>query len=278
METTSNETNLSGITAEISTVLDDFFNENYGASYRNLEKASSVSRKLISKLHNGDIKEDKICPIKLYSVLSKINPAKAIQIIFSKDEWGKKVTTWKSLEKKKLANSISDLEVEAIVLENDYTATVFMLSLMPNGVTRETLAEIGGNLLISGASRLVSNGIIDFDGERYLSKSVNIDSENRIFSFSRERLGSFIATTNKYYNPEHAGQNRNYRFLNIASVNEKCLREMYNETDEYTQKMVNISRLPENRGDIPIFLNTTMDTFIDKIDSDNEVLQWKQNF
>jgi hypothetical protein len=27
-----------------------------------------------------------------------------------------------------------------------------------------------------------------------------------------------------------------------------------------------------------MFLDMTMDTFIDKIDSDNEVLQWKLNF
>jgi hypothetical protein len=253
--------------------LDSFFDENYGASYRYLEKVSTINRKFISKLHNGEIEESRICPIKLYTVLSKINPSQAIEIIFSKEEWGKKITNWKSLEKKQMLSSVSNSEIEAIVLENDYTATVFMLSLMPDGVTAETLIEMGGNLLISSAARLVSEDILHFDGERYVANALIGDGENKIFTFSQERLGSFISAANMHYNLNHSGQNRNFRFLNIGKVNKKYLNELTGDMEVFAQNAVTKSRLPENRGEIPMFLDMTMDTFIDKIDSDNEVLQ-----
>lgn len=260
----------SKLTAQISKILDEYF-EKYGTSARYLGESASVYRKYIKRLHNQEIPEDKICPKKLYKTLSKVAPDSVHRIIGAREDWIDIVSRWKVMDRKTFDRSVSNEELESIIMEDDFTTIAFIIASDARGVNEDYLVEVGGFLLVNAANKLVENKILKIENGFYVSAI--FENSSNTFAWSNSKVGQVIKAVNNYFDSTHSGQNRNYRFLLTLTGNKKCVRNMYDRIDNFCKELSEECRRPENQGNIPIFFNTTMDTFTDKLDDGTEVLQ-----
>lgn len=241
-----------------------------GKSLRWLSDKSKVSRPYITQLYKGEIPVEKIKPVKLFKVIERIDIDKAYEVASKNQDWLAEVVSWKGINlslSKKLA-SPSDLE--DFILQDDFTITAFILSTHNNGVTKDDLMEMGGRMLLNAADRLESKGVLIFNGFSYVPTMYK-DGKS-IYSFSRTHLGKVISACISKYNPAHAGHQRNHRSLITASVSTGYLREICKKIDKLREEIDIGSKLPENKGNNPMFLASIMDTFKDELD-DGDLLQ-----
>ena len=243
-------------------------------SLRQLARYSCVAYSYIRRLQQKEISEEKLNPVKVYQLLSYLdNKESAVIALSSNPDWLRKIKVWTGFNDTSIIkNSVTNSDVESIIISDDNNIIAFKLASNTGGATISLIKEVGGQMLINACEGLVEKGILKFEDNVFKTSLVNVEN-GQFFSFSREAYKRIIPALVRFYNVEHAGQNRNYIYTATESVSKEFIHDFFQKVEELRQWYSVNSRKESSKGSNPFFFSMLMDTFSDNLHSDMEVMQ-----
>ncbi len=155
------------------------------------------------------------------------------------------------------SDKVLSKEIESLNLFDYDEYLVLVLATFDTGTTRESVGKILGEKGLTVLDRYLEDEIL-------IEKFKKIKLASGVDFFTTLKLLKFqIGNYARFYNPAHAGKNRNYIHVSAQGVTLKALREAVKLHRDLHEKMTSLINNPQNFGDIPFFSVGLMDTFTD---------------
>lgn len=146
---------------------------------------------------------------------------------------------------------------------NPVAAAIFSLALREEGVTEQEINKRYGTYSREVIGDLVKKKILvsaRSEGLRYFA--IN----HQLLHLERDDIKKIIPTFNTFYNSSHAGQERNYEYFRLDTINKSTLIKIYEAYADLNMKVESILSSPTSRGEIPFYAFAQLDTLVDDID------------
>lgn len=139
-------------------------------------------------------------------------------------------------------------------MSNPVAIAIYTMSL-GYGVRKEEVQENFGKVGVEIANRLVFNQIL------LEAKDIYYAANTSFIELPKEEIKNIITSLSKNYNINNSGQNKNYINFRVDKVNHESLQEIQELHAEFDERIKEILRRPESKGDVPFYTINQMDIF-----------------